>query len=73
MRWCVVIAIALAASGCKHPFVPVEAAHLEAHAVAIGAAAPSARLTNASSGSVELGDVFRDHATTIVVFYRGFF
>ena len=71
MRWLVALAIVLA--GCKYPFVPVEAAHLNTRAIAVGAAAPTGRLTSSSGGGVELGELLRVHDKTVVVFYRGFY
>ena len=71
MRFVAAIAIVLA--GCKYPFVPVEAAHLDAHAIAVGATAPTGQLTSASGGTVELGEVIRTHDKTVIVFYRGFY
>ncbi|MEO8700793.1 MAG: hypothetical protein ABI867_12160 [Kofleriaceae bacterium] len=69
MRWLVLVMLL----GCGHAFRPVEAQHLDAHAVAVGRPAPATTLTTASGGKRALADVLRDHDKTIVVFYRGFY
>jgi hypothetical protein len=65
-----VIALVL---GCTHPYTPVEAAHLQAHGMRVGAAAPDAQLRTSSGSTVALRDVLRRSDRTIVVFYRGFY
>jgi hypothetical protein len=69
MRWLVVLVLV----ACAHKFVPEEAAHVEKHAPAIAAKAPTGKLVTASGGEVALADVIRAHDRTIVVWYRGFF
>jgi hypothetical protein len=69
MRW-LVFALVL---GCSHPYKPVEGAHLDAHAVAVGVVAPNATYTTASGTQVALADLLSTHDKTIVVFYRGFY
>jgi hypothetical protein len=53
--------------------VPEEAAHVERHAPAVAAKAPTGKLRTASNGEVELADVFRANERTVVVWYRGFY
>ena len=66
------IAVGLAAchGGASHN---VEITHVQAHAVAIGAPAPDARVKNASGQTLALADTLHGHQQTVVVFYRGFY
>lgn len=61
------------ALGCGHHFNAAEASHVQATAVATGAPAPDVQLTSTSSATVRLADVLREHAQTVIVFYRGFY
>ncbi len=68
-----VIAIVLAMGCGGHKFDPVEAAHVETTALAVGTAVPLGPLTSTSGAPVAFADLTRGHAQTVVVFYRGFY
>lgn len=57
--------------GCGQRAAP-DQARVQASAVAVGARAPDAQLTEVSGTKVALADVLGRHAQTVVVFYRGF-
>lgn len=63
----------LAATACRHKFQPREAAHIEAHSVAVGRPVPVAQFTTASGDVVALDELVKQHDKTVVVFYRGFY
>jgi len=71
--WRAVSILLVLVIGCRHPFDPVEAAHVQSTALAVGASAPSIQLTSTSNATVALADIVRGHSQTIVVFYRGFY
>jgi uncharacterized protein YcfL len=56
--------------GCGRGAAPPQV-HDQAAAV-VGARAPDGQLTRASGDKVAMTDVLRQHAQTVVVFYRGF-
>jgi hypothetical protein len=60
------------ALGCSHPSPPAEVAQPPASAVAVGAAAPEAKLVGTAGEPLALADLLHHHAQTVVVFYRGF-
>ena len=70
--WRVAVLGLVLALGCHH-FDAVEAKHVQSTALAVGAAAPDVALTTSSNGKVSLASVMRDHAQTVIVFYRGFY
>jgi len=72
------VALALAgalagAAGCSHKAAPTEAAPQAAPATAVTARPPGGQLTQTSGTRIALADVLRQHAQTVVVFYRGFY
>jgi hypothetical protein len=73
MRMAAIATIALATFGCRKPFDPVEAAHVEQTALAASSPAPDAQVTMPSGANVALTEVLRRHPRNVVVFYRGFF
>jgi hypothetical protein len=70
----ITVALALAlGAGCAHKAAPAEATDPQAVSIAVGAKAPDGSLTQTSGTQIALADVLRQHAQTIVVFYRGFY
>ena len=66
------IALALGL-GCAHSAPPSQIADQQAKAVQVGSKAPDSSLVQASGAKIALADVLREHAQTVVVFYRGFY
>jgi uncharacterized protein YcfL len=58
------------AAGCASKPAPV--ARAPASLLAVGSKAPDGPLTRAAGSQVALADVLREHARTVLVFYRGF-